>query len=180
MRIINDKRRVKTCAYARTFAFEGSVRLGDVTETGFAIGSDGPRLDVTQKFVLHVPIQGLHLEHGTEVIHELSRRNFSEKVVSAVLDTYICQLTTETRKHKKRMDMIKLHTPNARSCTFGFLWFSRFLRARIASLGGKLFERIWSHISRLRAISSVPVGISSEVAFSGSNCKLDVQRGERV
>ena len=45
------------------------------------------------------------------------------------------------------------------------------MRARIASFAGADFERIWSHISRLSAMSSEPEGKSSEVALS--LCKTD-------
>lgn len=60
-----------------------------------------------------------------------------------------------------------LLTPKANNWTFGFLWFSRRFKARIASFADTDFERIWSHISRLRAMSSVPAGIKSDVALSG-------------
>lgn len=47
------------------------------------------------------------------------------------------------------------HTFKALSWVFGFLSPMRFLRERMASLGGTVFERITSEISRLRAISSL-------------------------
>ena len=61
---------------------------------------------------------------------------------------------------------IGIRTPSARSWTFGFLWFSLRFMARIASLGVTDFDRIWSDISRLSAMSSEPDGKSSEVALS--------------
>lgn len=57
-------------------------------------------------------------------------------------------------------------TVNASNCTFGFLWFSRRLRARIAVCGGTAFALIWSQISRLSTMSSPSVGSSSDVALS--------------
>jgi hypothetical protein len=57
-------------------------------------------------------------------------------------------------------------TVNASNCTFGFLWFSRRLRARIAVCGGTVFALIWSQISKLSTMSSPSVGSSSDVALS--------------
>ena len=57
-------------------------------------------------------------------------------------------------------------TLKARSCTLEFLWFNRLFNARIASFGWTDFERIWSDISRFKAISSEPDRNSSDVALS--------------
>lgn len=48
----------------------------------------------------------------------------------------------------------------------------------MASFAGADFERIWSHISRLSATSSVPAGMSSEVALSAGLSALDVGGGD--
>lgn len=64
------------------------------------------------------------------------------------------------------MDKQATRTPRASNCTFGFLWFNLRLSAVMASFEDTDLERIWSHISRLRAMSSVPDGKSSEVALS--------------
>lgn len=48
----------------------------------------------------------------------------------------------------------------------GFWWFSLFLMDCMAVFGATVLLRIWSHISRFRAMSSSPASLSSEVAFS--------------
>ncbi len=59
-------------------------------------------------------------------------------------------------------------TPIALICTLPFLLLNRVLRLCIAGLAGTVFDRMRSHISRLRAISSESGHgrLSGEVAFS--------------
>lgn len=85
-------------------------------------------------------------------------------MISSILDTYIRKLFIWLVSSIERPFADR--TVSARSCTFGFLWFNLRLRARIASLGCTCFALIWSHISRLRTISSWSVGRSSDVALS--------------
>lgn len=97
-------------------------------------------------------------------------------LIQASVSCIVCQ-NSGTRME----DCYYIRTLRANNWTFGFLWFSLRLSPRIASLGWTLFERIWSHISRLSAISSCPAGSNSDVAFSKvQGVNMPFRRVERV
>lgn len=148
----------------RTFAGQRSVYLSNVTQVWLSLKSNTPVLYVTENGLFDIVVQSGNLEDRNKVVYKFARRHFRKKQVATILDAYVCQLVMVGMMSLKFVaDQLTL---SASSCTFGFLWFKRRLRARIASFAGTDFERIWSHISRLRAISSPPAGKSSEVALS--------------
>lgn len=69
--------------------------------------------------------------------------------------------------HEGNRKEVTGHTFKALSWVFGFLSPMRFLRERMASFGGTVFERITSEISRLRAMSSLFVSHHSVLEEAG-------------
>lgn len=148
----------------RTFILECLVDLTHIAQRWFSFECKSPVLDVLQYVRLHSVVQTGDLKDGNKVVDELPGSYFSQKMITPILDAYVCELEAQMRDACRGTG--RELTPRARICTFGFLWLRRRLRARMASFAGADFERIWSHISRLSATSSAPAGMSSEVALS--------------
>jgi hypothetical protein len=95
-------------------------------------------------------------------------------VIAAILDTGVDKLTKETQRQlslrnrppDRTLCMEELLTPKAEIWTLPFLLASLVLRLCIAGFAGTVLLLIRSHISRLRAISSVSGKFNGEVAFS--------------
>lgn len=68
-----------------------------------------------------------------------------------------------------------MHTLRAASWTFGFLWPILRFRARMASLGGTVLERMTSEISRLSGMSSLDGTASASGHTGGSSRGAPVQ-----
>ena len=97
-------------------------------------------------------IQHRTLEDGNEIVHELSRRDFYQEMVTVILDT--------------RMGPTKCTHNQNQKLHIGILVVQPSLHCAHSIFRLTDFERIWSDISRCRAISSKPNGNSSDVALS--------------
>jgi len=49
---------------------------------------------MAQNTVLHFVVEGGDFEDGDKVVDELARRNLGQELVSPILDTYVCQLSS--------------------------------------------------------------------------------------
>lgn len=77
---------------ARTFVRQRLIHLSNIAEVLFSFKCDTPVLYETKNGLLDIMIQSWDLENGHQVVHKLARRHFSEKEITAILDTDICQL----------------------------------------------------------------------------------------
>lgn len=78
----------------RTVTLERLVDLDDVSQSWLSLECQCPVLYMSQDGRLDCMVKAGHFENGHEIIDELSRRYFDEKVVSSVLDARVGELGT--------------------------------------------------------------------------------------
>ena len=83
-----------------TFTLNCPVYLSRIRKRRLPFKGDGPVLYQARYLILNIKIQHRALEDGNEIVHELSRRDFYQEMVSVILGTNEAIKCTHTQVQK--------------------------------------------------------------------------------